>query len=46
MHCGVKGKSRPDKKRSMQRLVKEWFGLNPTEDECDAIGIGKYFSDI
>ena len=45
-HCGVKGKSRPDKKRSMQRLVKEWFGLSPTEDECDAIGIGKYFSDI
>ena len=45
-HCGVKGKSRPDKKRSMQRLVKEWFALNPTEDECDAIGIGKYFSDI
>ena len=45
-HCGVKGKSRPDKKRSMQRLVKEWFGLSPSEDECDAIGIGKYFSDI
>ena len=45
-HCGVKGQSRPDKKRSMQRLVKEWFEIAPTEDECDAIGIGKYFSDI
>ena len=43
--CGVKGKSRPDKKRSMQRLVKEWFGINASEDECDAIGIGKYFCD-
>jgi hypothetical protein len=30
----------------MQRLVKEWFGFTPTEDEADAIGIGKYFSDI
>lgn len=46
LHCGVKGRTRPDKKRSMQMLVKEWFNLKPTEDECDAIGIGKYFSDI
>ena len=46
LHCGVQGRSRPDRKRSMQRLVKEWFGLTPTEDEADAIGIGKYFSDI
>ena len=45
-HCGVKGKSRPDRKRSMQRLVEEWFKLRPSEDECDAIGIGKYYSDI
>ena len=45
VHCGVKGRSRPDRKRSMQRLVKEWFNLNATEDECDAIGIGKYFCD-
>lgn len=44
-HCGVKGKTRPDRKRSMQRLVKDWFSLQPSEDECDAIGIGKYFSD-
>lgn len=46
LHCGVQGRSRPDRKRSMQRLVKEWFGFTPTEDEADAIGIGKYFSDI
>lgn len=45
-HCGVSGRSRVDKKRSMQRLVKEWFDIQPTEDECDAIGIGKYISDI
>ena len=46
LHCGVQGRSRPDRKRSMQRLVKEWFGFTPTEDEADAIGIGKYFSDM
>ena len=45
LHCGVKGRTRPDRKRSMQRLVKEWFNLVPTEDESDAIGIGKYFTD-
>lgn len=45
-HCGVKGKSRPDKKRSMQRLVQDWFQLKVKEDEADSIGIGKYFSDI
>lgn len=46
LHCGVQGRSRPDRKRSMQRLVIDWFGFKPTEDEADAIGIGKYFSDI
>lgn len=45
-HCGVKGKTRVDKKRSMQLLAKQWFGIMPSEDESDAIGIGKYFSDI
>lgn len=45
-HCGVQGRTRVDKKRSMQRLVKEWYDITPTEDECDSIGIGKYFIDI
>lgn len=45
-HCGVKGKTRPDVKRSMQMIVKKWFNIMPTDDECDAIGIGMYFSDI
>ena len=45
LHCGVKGRSRTDRKRSMQLLVKQWFDIQPSEDECDAIGIGKYFSD-
>lgn len=41
-HCGVKGRNRNDKKRSMQLLVKEWFDITVTDDESDAIGIGKY----
>ena len=46
LHCGVKGKTRVDKKRSMQLLIKQWYGIMPSEDECDAIGIGKYYSDL
>lgn len=38
--CGVKGKTRTDKKRSMQLLVKQWYDIKVTEDEADAIGIG------
>lgn len=45
-HCGVRGKTRPDLKRSMQLIVKKWFDIMPTDDEADAIGIGKYFSDL
>lgn len=40
--CGVKGKTRSEKKRSMQKLAKEWFDITVTEDEADAIGIGKH----
>lgn len=39
---GIKGRSRADRKRSAQRLVKEWYDINVTEDEADAICIGKY----
>lgn len=38
--CGVKGKSRTDKKRSMQLLVEQWHKIKVSEDEADAIGIG------
>lgn len=44
-HCGVKGKQRNDKKRSMQLLVKGWFDISVSDDESDAIGIGKYLAD-
>lgn len=43
-HCGVKGKTRTDKKRSMQILVKKWYDVTVTDDESDAIGIGRYVS--
>ena len=45
-HCGVQGRSRSDRKTSMQRLVKEWYDIKVSDDVADAIGIGKYFSDI
>jgi hypothetical protein len=44
-HCGVKGKSRVDKKRSMQNLVKKWYDVTVTDDESDAVGIGKFVAE-
>lgn len=44
-HCGVKGRSRTDKKKSMQLLVKNWFDITVTDDVADAIGIGKYIAE-
>lgn len=44
-HCGVKGKARADKKRSMQLLVKEWYDVTVSDDIADAVGIGKYVTD-
>ena len=44
-HCGVKGRTRADRKRSMQDLVKKWFDITVSDDVADAIGIGKYISE-
>ena len=44
-HCEVKGRTRTDKKRSMQNKVKEWFDITVSDDVADAIGIGKYIND-
>lgn len=39
---GVKGRTRVDKKRSAQLLIKKQYNLIATEDEADAICIGWY----
>lgn len=44
-HSGVKGRSRADKKRSMQNKIKEWFDITVSDDVADAIGIGKYVNE-
>lgn len=44
-HCGVKGRTRTDKKRSMQLLVKDWYDVTVSDDIADAVGIGKYVTD-
>ena len=41
-HCGVKGKTRADKKKSMQLIVKQLFDISVSNDCADAIGIGMY----
>lgn len=43
-YCGVKGNKRADQKRSAQMLVEKWHGIKVTDDESDAICIGKYFA--
>lgn len=44
-YCGVKGRTRTDKKRSMQLLIKEWYDKSVSDDIADAVGIGKYTAD-
>lgn len=38
--CGVKGAKRKEQKENTRIIVKEMFGIEATEDEADAIGIG------
>ena len=45
-HCGVKGANRSERKRSCQMLVKEWHDILVSDDESDAICIGKYLADL
>lgn len=40
--CGIKGKTRADRKRSAQLIVEETYGIKSTQDEADAICIGLY----
>lgn len=43
-YCGVKGRTRADRKKSTQLLVKEWYDISVSDDEADAIGIGRYLA--
>lgn len=44
-HLGVKGKTRTDKKRSMQLIVEKRFNIKVSDDIADAIGIATYLYD-
>ena len=44
-HCGVKGKTRNEKKMSMKNLAKQWYDITINDDIADAIGLGRYFVD-
>lgn len=41
-YCQVKGRGRAQQKANMQARVKEWYDVSVTDDEADAIGIGRY----
>lgn len=45
-HCQIKGRTKVDRKRSMQIKVKEWFDVSVSDDEADAIGIGKFLVEV
>ena len=39
-YCSIKGRKREEQKKNTQLFVKDKFGLDCSEDEADAIGIG------
>ena len=41
-YCGIKGKARAEQKEETRRMVTNWYNISTTEDEADAICIGKY----
>lgn len=43
-YCVIGGQDRDQKKKATQNKVKALYGLECTEDEADAICIGKYFA--
>ena len=47
-YCGVSGGDthRDAQKKAAQAKVKFWYNINCTEDEADAICIGKYFTHL
>jgi len=40
-HCEVKGKTRSELKKSAQAKIKTWYDVSVTQDEADAICIGR-----
>jgi Holliday junction resolvasome RuvABC endonuclease subunit len=40
--CGVKGAGRTEQKRNAQKYVADTFNIKATQDECDAICLGKH----
>lgn len=40
---GIKGKDRSAQKRNAQQYIINTYGVKPTQDECDAICIGKQY---
>ena len=39
---GISGRTRADKKKSAQLKVKDWYQVDATQDEAEAICLGKY----
>lgn len=44
-HCNFTTRTRADQKREAQKLVYGWYGEEVTQDEADAICMGRYLAD-
>lgn len=42
--CEIKGRYRADQKKNAQLQVKKWYNIDVTNDEADAICIGRYYN--
>lgn len=42
-YCAIVGRDRTERKQNTQKKIQEAYGFLPTQDEADAICIGKYF---
>lgn len=41
-YCEIKGRTRAELKKNAQEKIKEWYDVSVTQDEADAICIGRY----
>ena len=41
-YCAIKGRSRSELKKNAQAKIKEWYDVTVTQDEADAICLGRY----
>lgn len=44
-YCGITARTRNDQKRAAQLKIKEWYDISVSQDEADAICLGRFLSE-